>query len=109
MSKYFIRGTIKIHKTSSDLKISITPATGFLSPEVKQRAIAFPIDAAQDSAKLIGLVEKELLIELDSKLNDLPTLTTIAAQQKCVELILKGEVPPNKFESTIVGFIFPTK
>lgn len=109
MCNYYMRGTIKIcvNEGKPNLKIKMSPYAGFLTPdEPSKKAIALPIKAKSHEAKLLKLVENEFVCKAKITKDYLPALTSIAAQQKLVELYLK--ISKNK-SPKIIGFVFPVK
>jgi hypothetical protein len=99
---YFIRGTITIRAEGDEVKIGITPCAGFLTPDKPYQAIAFPVKKTR-YAKLIELQdEKKFECDAKVKVEYIPALLVIAAQQKPVELRLEVAA------LEIVGFVFPT-
>ena len=118
---YFIRGTITIRVESGVPKVGVTPCAGFLTPEVRQRAIAFPkTDSNKNTRPNIAM-----LFKCDKKKNFecvaknikkfVPALLSIAGQHKLIDLLLikskkkaqkkKGNA---KLRWKIVGFVYPT-
>lgn len=103
MSKYFIRGTISAVCDEGKInEIRISPVIGFVTPEAKQRAIAFQTDplATGEKALLMDMEDKKCLVFVDGT-NIATHLLTIAVQQKLVELRLDKD-------KKIVGFVFPS-
>lgn len=102
--KYFIKGTITFDICIDKTNISIKPSASFMSPEQKERAIAYPVKPSEGKALLIELDEnKSFKLEIEVSMKEyLPALATIACQQKQVELKLSAD------GKTVVGFVFPT-
>lgn len=108
---HYIRGTIAVRVDGKNLTIDITPCSGFLSPGKSPNAIAYrspdkklePMESA--NALVIGL-DALKSCELDAQIikAHATALTTIAGQQKPVELHLKNDASG---KLTITGFIYP--